>query len=142
MVLCSSSLLLDRGALCGCQLLLSVVFARGLPRAESHLSPAPCPPTSRVARRQTYCDDSCFEGLLSEDENYKKMLGGMHDCRWLIFFFLTINVTVVVVLSHVRFFVPPWAVACQAPLSMGFSRQEYKGVGCIPFSRGSSQPRD
>ena len=87
MVLCSSSLLLDRGALCGCQLLLSVVFARGLPRAESHLSPAPCPPTSRVARRQTYCDDSCFEGLLSEDENYKKMLGGMHDCRWLIFFF-------------------------------------------------------
>jgi len=58
------------------------------------------------------------------------------------FFFLTINVTVVVVLSHVRFFVTPWAVACQAPLSMGFSRQEYKGVGCIPFSRGSSQPRD
>ena len=28
-------------------------------------------------------------------------------------------------LSHVWFFVNPWAVACQAPLSMGFSRQEY-----------------
>ena len=28
-------------------------------------------------------------------------------------------------LSHVRPFVTPWTVPCQAPLSMGFSRQEY-----------------
>ena len=28
-------------------------------------------------------------------------------------------------LSHVRLFVTPWTVARQAPLSMGFSRQEY-----------------
>ena len=28
-------------------------------------------------------------------------------------------------LSHVQLFVTPWTVACQAPLSMGFSRQEY-----------------
>ena len=28
-------------------------------------------------------------------------------------------------LSRVQFFGTPWAVACQAPLSMGFSRQEY-----------------
>ena len=28
-------------------------------------------------------------------------------------------------LSHVRLFVTPWTVAPQAPLSMGFSRQEY-----------------
>ena len=27
-------------------------------------------------------------------------------------------------LSHVRLFVTPWTVAYQAPLSMGFSRQE------------------
>ena len=27
--------------------------------------------------------------------------------------------------SHVRLFVTLWTVACQAPLSMGFSRQEY-----------------
>ena len=27
--------------------------------------------------------------------------------------------------SHVQLFVTPWAVACQAPLSMGFSTQEY-----------------
>ena len=28
-------------------------------------------------------------------------------------------------LSCVQIFVTPWTVACQAPLSMGFSRQEY-----------------
>ena len=28
-------------------------------------------------------------------------------------------------LSHVRLFAIPWTVACQAPLSMEFSRQEY-----------------
>ena len=28
-------------------------------------------------------------------------------------------------LSHVRLFVTPWTVAYQAPLSMGFTRQEY-----------------
>ena len=29
--------------------------------------------------------------------------------------------------SHVRLFATPWIVAHQAPLSMGFSRQEYWG---------------
>ena len=28
-------------------------------------------------------------------------------------------------LNHVRLFAPPWTVAVQAPLSVGFSRQEY-----------------
>ena len=28
-------------------------------------------------------------------------------------------------LSCVQLFATPWTVACQAPLSMGFSRQEY-----------------
>ena len=36
----------------------------------------------------------------------------------------------------------PWTVAHQAPLSMGFSRQEYWGGVALPSSRGSSQPRD
>ena len=35
--------------------------------------------------------------------------------------------------SHVRLFVNSWTVACQAPLSMGFSRQEYwSGLPCPP----------
>ena len=35
--------------------------------------------------------------------------------------------------SHVQLFVILWTVACQAPLSMGFSRQEYRsGLPCSP----------
>ena len=41
-----------------------------------------------------------------------------------------------VVLSHfscVRLCVTPWTAACQAPLSMGFSRQNYwSGLPCPP----------
>ena len=39
-------------------------------------------------------------------------------------------------LSCVRLFATPWTVACQAPWSMGFSRQEYWSAA-ISFSRGS-----
>ena len=34
-------------------------------------------------------------------------------------------VVVVLVASRVRLFATSWTVACQGPLSMGFSRQEY-----------------
>ena len=45
-------------------------------------------------------------------------------------------------LSCVPLFATPWTVACQAPLSMGFSRQEYwSGLPCSPPG-GSSGPRD
>ena len=34
-----------------------------------------------------------------------------------------------------------WTVACQAPLSMGFSRQEYlSGLPCPPPGRSSRDP--
>ena len=37
-------------------------------------------------------------------------------------------------LSRVQLFASPWTVACQAPLSMGFSRQEYwSGLTCSPL---------
>ena len=45
-------------------------------------------------------------------------------------------------LSHVWLFVTPWTVACQAPLSMGFSRQEYWSGLPLFFSRWSSRPRN
>ena len=35
--------------------------------------------------------------------------------------------------SHVQFFVTPWTAAHQAPLSMGFSRQEYRSGLPFPF---------
>ena len=35
--------------------------------------------------------------------------------------------------SHVQLFVTPWTVVCHAPLSIGFSRQEYwNGLPCPP----------
>ena len=35
--------------------------------------------------------------------------------------------------SHVQLFVTLWTVACQAPLSMGFSRKEHwSGLWCLP----------
>ena len=35
--------------------------------------------------------------------------------------------------SHFRLFVTPWTVACQAPISMKFSRQQYwSGLPCFP----------
>ena len=43
---------------------------------------------------------------------------------WLMFTFKSLKVKVKS-LSHVRLFVTPWTAAYQAPLSMGFSRQEY-----------------
>ena len=43
------------------------------------------------------------------------------------------NKLCLLMLSHVQFFVTPWTVARQAPLSMGFSRQEYcSGLPCPP----------
>ena len=37
-------------------------------------------------------------------------------------------------LNHVRLFTTLWSVACQAPLSMGFPRQEYwKGLQLPPL---------
>ena len=44
--------------------------------------------------------------------------------------------------SCVPLFAILWTVALQAPLSMGFSRQEYWSWVAMPFSRGSSQARD
>ena len=40
-------------------------------------------------------------------------------------------VVVIYFLSHVQLFVSLWAVTCQAPLSMGFPRQEYQSG--LPF---------
>ena len=44
--------------------------------------------------------------------------------------------------NRVRLFVNLWTVACQASLSVEFSRQEYWSGFSMPSSRGSSLPRD
>ena len=45
-------------------------------------------------------------------------------------------------LSRVRLFATPWTVAHKAPLSMGFSRQEYWSGLLFPSPGESFQPRD
>ena len=50
-----------------------------------------------------------------------------------------INLTAYV-LSCVRLFVTPWTVACQAPLSMEFSMQEYWSWLPFPLLRGLPDP--
>ena len=44
----------------------------------------------------------------------------------------------VLVLNHIQLFVTPWTVAHQAPLSMGFFRQEYWSV--LPFPSPGDPP--
>ena len=44
----------------------------------------------------------------------------------------------VCVLSHVQLFASPWTVACQAPLSIEFSRQEY--WSWLPFPPPGDHP--
>ena len=43
-------------------------------------------------------------------------------------------------LGRVQFFATPWAVTCQAPLSMGFSRQEYWSGLPFPSPRDLPDP--
>ena len=54
-------------------------------------------------------------------------------------FFIEVFILCALLLSRVQLFVTPWTVAHQAPLSMGFSRQEYwSGLPfpspCLPLS--------
>ena len=51
----------------------------------------------------------------------------------LIYRLLGFSAAAVQSLSRIRLFVTLWTVVCQAPLSMGFSRQEYwRGLPCPP----------
>ena len=43
-------------------------------------------------------------------------------------------------LSRVQLFVTPWTVACQAPLSVGFSRQEYWSGLLFPLPEDLPNP--
>ena len=47
---------------------------------------------------------------------------------------------VVYVLSHVQLLLTPWTVACQAPRSLGFPRQEYWGGLPFPSPGGLPSP--
>ena len=62
-------------------------------------------------------------------------------CRSLLVGYL-IYVHMLSCFSHVWLFATPWTVACQIPLSIGSSRQEYLCLVTMHSSRVSSWPRD
>ena len=68
--------------------------------------------------------------FLPGESHRQRSLAGYSLCRVLSHF------------SHLRLFTTPWTLAYQAPLSMGFSRQEYWNVLPCPPPGESSQPRD
>ena len=57
-------------------------------------------------------------------------------------FFALYKITncIVISLSHVQFFLTPWAIAHQAPLPMGFPRQEYWSELPFPISGNLPNP--
>ena len=60
-----------------------------------------------------------------------------------VYVYISVSISVCVcvcVRSHVPLFATPWTVACQAPLSMGFSRQEYRNGLLYPSSGYLSDP--
>ena len=59
----------------------------------------------------------------------------LQKCQHLI---INIQVSEVKLLSRVQLFAAPWTVAHQAPLSMGFSRQEY--WSSLPFPSPGDLP--
>ena len=73
--------------------------------------------------------------------------GGIFQCR---IFIITVSkstnicnkyiyqILVVQLISHVWLFATPWSEACQAPLSMGFPRQEY--CSGLPFPSPGDLP--
>ena len=62
--------------------------------------------------------------------------------RWPKYWSFTFRIVHVLSLSHVWLFVTLWTVACQAPLSVGFPRQEYWSGLPFPSPGDFSQSRD
>ena len=78
---------------------------------------------------------------VKENRNYSSKID-MNDSqkqRWADQTIILIpNICMLGHFSHVWLFAAPWTVACQAPLSMGFSRQEYRSG--LPFSSPGDLP--
>ena len=85
----------------------------------------------------SHTEASCLPGALSFTWCYR-FSKEVQTYSSLYFLLLMWHLTCVCaqLLSRVWLFVTPWTVACQAPLSVEFSRQEY-WVGCHFLPQGS-----
>ena len=71
-------------------------------------------------------------GLRPESRTAWHKVGG-----WQMSINISVHACVLSSFSHVQLFATLWTVACQAPLSVGFSRQEYRsGLHCSPPNSG------
>ena len=70
-----------------------------------------------------------------------KVLGFSHYCISISYSSFSFTFCIKVSLSHVQLFVTPWTVACQASLSIGFSKQEYWSGLPFPPSGAFPDPR-
>ena len=82
-------------------------------------------------------EGSCVTSLHSPGAHSSQILFGKDTLIMLIItlIMLMLNMTLIMLMiscfSHVQLFATPWTIARQAPLSMGFSRQEYwSGLPC------------
>ena len=98
-----------------------------------------CPPFRRWVwfTKLTYFQREVFEQKAEEKSLYLHPERNQNDLPSTetdpITGILSLFVHVLNLFSHVRLFVTPWTTARQAPLSMGFSRQEYwSGLPCPP----------
>ena len=70
--------------------------------------------------------------------NYNSSLQTRSTSSWALQSQCTLPFVYVQLLSHIQLFVTPWTVACQASLSVDFSRQEYSSG--LPFPPPKDPP--
>ena len=88
-------------------------------------------------KNQNRENDYTTESNLQSQWNLYKITNGIfHRTRRKNF---TIHHSLAQSLSHVQLFATPWTVAHQAPLSMGFSRQEYWSGSPFPSPMGAQK---
>ena len=115
-------------------------FLLTIPFPWSHL-----PPRSHLANPAPGGNYSCAPVSITSVFCPCSPMSGSTFLPLLIFELLLLEITCACVLSHfshVQLFATSWTVALQAPLSMGFSRQEFWSGLLCPAPGESSWPRD
>ena len=78
------------------------------------------------------CKNTLFHYGLSQEIGFSSLCYTVGPCLTILNVIVCFYLSACV-LSHVPLFATPWAVTCQDPLSMGFSRQEYwRGLSFSP----------
>ena len=84
-------------------------------------------PTEELSRQASYTRQSTTHVPVNKSGIYQIFVCFFFCSSYIVFFnnHSFVNFVKVKPLNHVQLFATPWTVACQAPPSMEFSRQEY-----------------